>query len=82
MPSTFVRSKYSSSAHNRVHVRPDGVAIIPGPDEDVRRHMHEMSSSGHERCEPFGAGCAFLRIWGRLDRVDVIVIRAGMARIT
>src|SRR5205807_5228187 len=55
--------------------------MIADTDVDVRRHVHQMSGSRREPRESLRRGQGSFGMRGSLDRVNVEVICAEMARI-
>ena len=63
-----------------MRVDADGIGPTPRADVHVPRHVHDMSGTGHQRRQPFGARQRPLGVH-RLYGVDIQVTPAGMFRI-
>ena len=57
------------------------VLIASDALQDVRRHMVEMAGGRHHPYQHFSRRQRLLRMRRRFDRVDIIMVGAGMARI-
>ena len=57
-----------------------GRGIVTRSHVHVRRHVHQVARPGHQRLETLGAREPPVGPRRRLDRVDVVVVRARMAR--
>ncbi len=69
-----------------VHVGGDRVRFLgrnvaAGPHVDVGGHVDEVARGGHEGLEARRRGQRLLRLAGRLDGVDVVMVRSGVLRV-